>query len=78
MRRLFGPRANAFRQDVKLAADLDPVSEGEDFAAWVAYREARKEKRKGKGDEARSKTGRGRPKGEGRALNGFNCRTGER
>ena len=46
IRPLFGPRGNAARQDVLSAADLDAVSEEEDFEAWVAYRKAKKEKTK--------------------------------
>ena len=49
MCRLFGPRGSEARQDVLLAADLDTVSEEEDFAAWVAYRKAKKDKRKEEG-----------------------------
>ena len=50
MRRLFGPRGSAARQDVLAAADLDAVSEEEGCAAWVAYRKVRKDKkREGRG-----------------------------
>ena len=45
IRRLFGPRGTAARQDVKLAADLDTVSEEEEYAARVAYRKTKKEKK---------------------------------
>ena len=47
MRRLFGPRGNAGRHDVLLAADLDAVSEEADFASWVALRKPEK----GKGEK---------------------------
>ena len=38
----------------------------EDYAAWVAYRKARKDKKGGRGVDDRSKTGRSKPKEEGR------------
>ena len=50
MRRLFGPRGNAARQD------LDTVSEEADFGAWVAYRKAEGKKRE-EGSDGRGKTG---------------------
>ena len=77
MRRLFGPRASAVRQDVLAAADLDTVSEEEDYAAWVAYRKARKDKKGGRGADDRSKTGRSKPKEEGRTTDGFKRKTGD-
>ena len=42
MRRLFGPRGSAFRQDVRVAADMDTVSEEEDFEARIAYRKVKR------------------------------------
>ena len=47
MRRLFGPRGNAARRGVLLAADSDTASGEEDFTALVAYRKAKKAKREG-------------------------------
>ena len=46
MRRFFGPRGNAARQDVLFAADLETVSEKEDYAAWGAFRKAKKKRRR--------------------------------
>ena len=45
MRRLFGSRGAAVRQDVAVAADmsLPPGSEG-DHGAWLAYRKEKKKK----------------------------------
>ena len=36
MKRLFGPRGYALRQDALVAQDTDTVSEEEDFEAWKA------------------------------------------
>lgn len=49
----------------------------EDYAAWVAYRKARKDKKGGRGADDRSKTGRSKPKEEGRTTNGFKRKTGD-
>ena len=47
MRRLFGPRGTAERNDTLFAADADPVSEEDgDHAAWVAERKANRGKRR--------------------------------
>ena len=46
MRRLFGPRGGAARQDVLVAADLDAASEEEDFARCAGYCKAKKGKGK--------------------------------
>ena len=59
MRRLFGPHGNAARQDVYraaraatrrvnvlLAADSDTVSRQEDYAAWAAFRKAKRRGRR--------------------------------
>ena len=71
MRRLFGPRGNASRQDVRVAQDMDTVSEEEDFEAWMAYRKAKREKKEGGGQGKRNKSvGGERPK------NPINRRTG--
>ena len=77
MCRLFGPRGNAARQDVLLAADMETAPEEEDCAARAAYGKADKEKRKEKGGKDRGKTGKSEDREEGRALNCFNRRTGE-
>ena len=77
MRRLFGPRGSAVRQDVLAAADLGPALGEEDYAAWVAYRKARKGQKRERRRSDRRKTARSRPRGEGRAMNGFNRKTGE-
>ena len=77
MRRLFGPRENAARQDVLLAADLETGPEKEDCAARAAYRKADKGKQKEKGGEDRGKTGKSENREEGRTSNCFNRRTGE-
>ena len=60
-----------------MAADLDAVSEEEDFAAGVAYRKAKKEKRQEKGTEDRGALGGGNHREEGRTLNGVRRKTGE-
>ena len=41
-RRLFGPRGNAARSNILLAEYWGAVSEDEDYAAWAAYRKAKK------------------------------------
>ena len=43
MRRLFGPRGSATRQNVLVAADMGTVAEEEDFEACAACRKAKKE-----------------------------------
>ena len=56
MRRLFGPRDGAAREEVLVAADIDASSEGEtDFEASAARREVRKggEKKRRADDDAR-------------------------
>ena len=47
MRRLSGQRGYAARQGALLAADLDAVSDEGDYAAWAAYRKARKKRDRG-------------------------------
>ena len=49
MRRLSCPRGYASRRDVLVAADMDAVSEEEDFEAWVAYRKAKRARKDGEG-----------------------------
>ena len=49
MHRLFGPRGRASRQDVLVAADIDAVSEEEEFEAWTAYRKAKRARKDGRG-----------------------------
>ena len=52
MRRLFGSRRGAVRQDVLATTDVGVNSHEEgDFAAWVAYRKAKKKGVKGKAEE---------------------------
>ena len=45
MRRLFGLRGYASRQDVPVAADINAVSEEEDFEAWATHRKAKRAKK---------------------------------
>ena len=49
----------------------------EDYAAWVAYRKVRKDKKGGRGADDRSKTGRSKPKEEGRTTDGSKRKTGD-
>ena len=49
MRRSFGPRGYASRQNVPVAADMDAVSGEKDFEAWVAYRKAKRARKDGEG-----------------------------
>ena len=46
MRRLFGPRGGAVRQDVLAATDADVSSNGDDVAARATHREAEQQERK--------------------------------
>ena len=47
LRRVFGPRGGAARQNALAATDVDANSNGEsDFAEWVARRKAKKKSRK--------------------------------
>ena len=79
MRRLFGQRGNAARQDVLLVADADTASGKEsEYAAGAAQRTAKKEKKKERRSETRGKKGGNLNKDEGRTLDGFNRKTGER
>ena len=78
MRRLFGSRGHASRQDALLAADMDAVTEEEDFEACVAYRKANRAKKNGKGSADNGKLGKRKVSAEGRATDGFNRETGER
>ena len=56
MRRLFGSRGNAARQDVSLASDVDTASaEESDYAAWAAYRKAKKGRIRERNNEGRGK-----------------------
>ena len=78
MRRLFCPCGNAARQDVLLAADVDTAPEEEsDYAAWAAYRKAKK-KEKGRSNEERGNKGSNKNEDDGRTLNGLNRKMGER
>ena len=77
MRRLFGPRGYASRQDVLAAADMNTASKEEDFETWMAYRKpkrAEKDGKSGRGNGAKEKR---KPSEEERAKNSFNRRTGE-
>ena len=78
MRRLFGPRGSAARHGVLAAADVDAVSEEEDFEAWAAYRKARKEKRKEPGGDDRGEPGGGKFKDGKRTSNASNRETANR
>ena len=42
MGRLLGPPGGAVRQHVPAATEVDAYSSGDDFAAWMAYRKAKK------------------------------------
>ena len=55
MRRLFGPCGYSFPQ--KPAADMDTVSEEEDFEAWAAHRKAKRAKKDGKSSGGGWETG---------------------
>ena len=59
MRRLFGPGCGAARHDASVATAVGTSSgAGDDFAAWVAHRNAEKKrgnKRKGAGDAEKQK-----------------------
>ena len=74
-RRFFGPCGYASRQVVLLAQDMDTVSEREDCGVWMAYREAKRDKRDGGGHGGREKS---KSSGRGRAKKAINRRTGER
>ena len=76
MRRLRGPRGYTSRQDVLAAADMDTVSEEEDFEARAAYREATRARREGKGGGDNGKRAKRKASGEGHTKNGFNRKTG--
>ena len=78
MRRFFGPRGCASCQYVTAAADMDTVSEEEDFEAWFAYRKAERPKKDGKGGGDPGKQETSESSEERRAKNGFSRRTGER
>ena len=67
MRRVFGPRGGAARQDVLAATDVNVNwNYEEDFAPWVAYR---KEKKKGVKKAEDGGTEKPKDKGEGRRPN---------
>ena len=84
MRRLFGYRGSAARQDVLVAADADVSSWDEnEHAAWLAHRKAKNDGRKDfarKEDFARNEENAGKKGKKGRSdgstLNGCNRRTG--
>ena len=57
---------------------MDAASEEEDFEAWMAYRTAKRAKINGKGRENSRRQETRTGSGEGRALNAFNRKTGER
>ena len=85
IRRLFGPRGSAARQDVLVAADLDAASEEEDFAASeedsasrVAFRKAETEKEKEQGGEENGETGGSKQREGRRTMDTFDRQTGER
>ena len=66
MRRFFGTRGGAARQDVLVAADMDaPSAEGANYRAGSAHRKAKK----GVGNKRKVK-------GRGQSSNGFTRRTG--
>ena len=50
VRRLFGSRGQATRQDAPMAADIDAASGAEDFEAWAAYRRVTGAKKNGNGN----------------------------
>ena len=78
VRRLFGSRGQATRQDALVAADIDAASEAEDFEAWAAYRRATRAKKNGNGNgDTRKKEKRKSFEGH-RTPNAFNRKTGER
>ena len=78
MRRLFGLRGYASRQDVRVSAEMDAMSEEEYFEAWAEYRKAKRTTKDGKrgGDNGRPE--KRRPSEQGRTRNGFNRRTEDR
>ena len=76
MRRLFGPHHYASRQDVLVAADMDTVSEGGDFEAWVTYCKTKRAKKDGKSGGDTRKQEKRETSEEGCTRNGFNRRTG--
>ena len=56
MRGLIGLCGGVTRQDVSAAADADANSNGDDdFAAWVAYRKAKKKGARGRVEEGEQK-----------------------
>ena len=78
MRCLFGPSGYKSRQDVPVAADMDAPSEEEDFAAWAAYRKAKRTKKDGDSGEVNGEPKKRKPPGGRRARNGCYRRTGQR
>ena len=75
MRRLFGPRGYASRQDNLVAQDMDTAPAEEDFEAWLAYRKAKRAQKENGDHGSREKS---KSSGEGRSKNAINRRTGER
>ena len=79
MRRIFGSPGSAARDGVLEAAEADlPSGDERDLAAWLAGRGEKKIKNLARKEESDGKTGRIEGKSDGRALNGFKRRTGER
>ena len=78
IRRLIGPRRQAARQDVLVAADLVAASGEEDFDAWTANRKAQKEKWQGRCGDDQGKPGEGKFKDRAGTLGAFARKTGER
>ena len=78
MRRLFGPCGYASRKNGLAEADMDTVSEGEDFEAWMAYRKAKRAKKDAQGSGVHGSGEKNKSAGGGRTKNAINRRTGER
>ena len=78
MRRLFGPRGCASRRAVPVAADMETVSEEEDFESWIAYRKATRAEEDGKGGGGPGEQEKRKSSEEVRTKNELNRRMGRR
>ena len=79
MHQLFGSFGSVARQDVSVAVDVDVSSVGEsEHAAWLAYRQAKNKKDFARTEEDDAKKVGKKGKVDGKTLNGFNRRMGER